>query len=304
MKNHLDERTGVFIVLVCGIAWGMSGVMSQIIFSASDMSPQWLVVMRMFIAGSCILIFKWCKTGKDVFCILKEGKDFCRFIFFALGVVMMQYSYSLAIDSSNAATATVLQYTYPVFILMYTSIEQKKLPKLYEFAAVLSAFVGIYLIATHGNPHTLQISTKALFWGIMSSFAFVMYTVYPKKLYSKYDGAALLGMAMFIGSISLFGISGCYNRPVTVTPLVVVLTICITLFGCMLPLLTYNRGVEMLGNVRASLFVTVEPVFCALLSAVLGLSRFQTIDIAGFLFILIPVEAVAIKSFKKSNRCT
>ena len=300
MKKAADERRGVIIVLSCGIVWGLSGVMSQILFSSSDMTAELLVVSRMFMAGLGILIFKICKTGKDVFRILKSGKDVCRFFIYMFSVMMLQFSYSKAIEMSNAATATVLQYTYPVFVLIYTSFEKRRLPKLYEAVAVASAFNGVYLIATHGNPYTLQITKGALFWGILSSLAFVVYTVYPKKLYEEYDEAGLLGMAMFFGSLVILKGTGCYHKTIEITPELVVLTILITLFGCMIPLITYNIGVKKLGSVRASLFVTVEPVFCALAAAVLGLSRFNAIDIAGFLFILIPVEAVAVMTFKNT----
>ena len=271
------------------------------LFSSSNVTAEWLVVLRMSIAGLCILLYKVCKTGKDVFRVLKNGKDFCRFFIYMMSILLMQFSYSKAIQTSNAATATVLQYTYPVFVLLYTAVEKKKMPKLYESIAVFSAFAGVWLIATHGKPYTLQITKEALVWGIVSSLAFVVYTVYPKKLYETYDGTSLLGLAMMLDSFIIVSVTGCYHKVFTVTPTVVILTGFITLFGCMIPLITYNIGVKKLGNVRASLFVTVEPVFCALAAAVLGISRFEKIDIAGFLLILIPVEAVAVMSLRNSD---
>ncbi len=301
MRKTTDERIGVIIVLACGIVWGLSGVMSQILFSSSDMTAEWLVVLRMSIAGFSILVYKVCKTGKDVFRILKNGRDFCRFFIYMMSIMLMQFSYSKAIQTSNAATATVLQYTYPVFILLFTAFEKKKMPRLYESIAVFFAFTGVYLIATHGRPYTLQITKEALFWGIVSSLAFVVYTVYPKKMYEKYDGACMLGLAMFFDSFIMLSVTGCYHKLFAVTQKVVILTGIITLFGCMIPLITYNIGVRKLGNVRASLFVTVEPVFCALAAAVLGISKFEKIDVVGFLLILIPVEAVAVMSFKNGD---
>lgn len=299
MKKMESEHVGVYIVLFCGVVWGLGGVATQILLNSSDITAGWLVVARMFIAGAGIIIYKICVMGKEVLKIFGNKKDFCLFLIFMFaGVMMMQYSYSSAIAASNAATATVLQYTYPVFILIYTAISQRQRPKLFETLTVSFVFIGIFLTATHGSFHALQISSEAFIWGILSALTFVVYTVYPKELYKKYDSSLLLGFAMFLGSIFIFFATECYKTRITVTFRTIVLTLFIMLFGCMIPLSIYSKGVALLGNVKASLFVTVEPLTCAVISAVLGLSEFRIIDIAGYAFILIPVEITAVRSVK------
>lgn len=54
----------------------------------------------------------------------------------------------------------------------------------------------------------------------------------------------------------------------------------------------YGKGVAILGSMKASLFVTVEPVFCALVSVGFGLTKLEWIDLAGFLLILVPIEYI------------
>ena len=86
-------------------------------------------------------------------------------LFSLIGMLFMQYGYFLAIGHSNAATATVLQYLAPVMIVIYVSIRYHKMPSFFEFAAVLCALLGTFLLATHGNVKSLSISPLALFWG-------------------------------------------------------------------------------------------------------------------------------------------
>ena len=43
---------------------------------------------------------------------------------------MNQYAYLMAIESTNAGTATVIQYVAPIIILAYVSLKNKQLPTL------------------------------------------------------------------------------------------------------------------------------------------------------------------------------
>ena len=145
------ERLGIIIVIICGMLWGLSGVLGQLLFENSDISVGWLVSLRMFASGVVILIYSIMKQGKRTFTLWRDKKQLVSFsIFTIVGLMAVQYTYFAAVEASNAATATVIQYTYPIWILVYTSISTKKLPKLYETWGIMIAFVGVFLIATHG----------------------------------------------------------------------------------------------------------------------------------------------------------
>lgn len=298
-----NDRAGIYIVLFCGMIWGLGGVLGQLLFQNSDMTPGLLSAIRMFISGSCILAYTVIKKGRGIFRVFRGKGDLLSFLFFCIaGVMAMQYSYFAAVEASNAATATVLQYTYPLMILAWTSVEQKKFPRLYELVAIIAAFIGIVLIATGGRIDSLRMSTAALLWGIGAAVSFVIYTVWPKALYRKYGMAEMIGWSMLLGGILLFFLAGKRDIPVEVTPLTVFLTLFITFGSSLIPMLLYGKGVSILGNIKASLFVTVEPVFCAVISALFHLKKFSAVDIVGFLLILIPIEAVALLSARQEAK--
>lgn len=295
--NNDAEKIGTAIVLMCGIAWGLGGVLGQILFVNSDMSAGWLSFIRMIFSGVCIVIFGIIKSGRKCFEILVHPKDLIGLILFSLfGLMPMQYTYFAAVQAANAATATVLQYTYPILILVLTSIQLRKLPRFYEAVAAISAFLGILIIATHGKFNSLEISPMALFWGLASSVSFVIYTVAPKKLYEKYSVYNIMGFAMLLGGCATYFVSGCYNTKVTMFPTSIYLVAVISIVSTLFPMVLYGIGVQILGNIKASLFVTVEPIFCALLSGFLGLVTFGWSDALGFALIIIPIEFVAIRS--------
>lgn len=301
MKNR--ESLGLLIVVFCGMIWGLGGVMGQILFHHSDMTPAMLSSVRMFVAGLILTVYCLMRRGISSLRILHSGRDTGYFICFAMtGIMAMQFSYFAAVKASNAATATVLQYIYPVLILICTVISQKKKPKLYEVIAVLSTFAGVFVVATHCNLAQLHMSPASVFWGMVAAVSYVVYTIAPGRLYKEYGLTEIVGLGMFIGGIVLSFLTGCYKTTVTVTPLVVGITLFITLFSSLIPMVLYGKGVAILGNMRASLYVTVEPVFCTLVSIMLGLTKLVWMDIVGFLLILVPIEYIAYEGRKQDEK--
>lgn len=292
MKNK-REKIGLLIVVGCGMMWGLGGVVGQILFRNSDMTPALLSSIRMMAAGLILTVSCMMRRGRSSLRILHAGRDTVYFLYFAMiGIMTMQFSYFEAVERSNAATATVIQYIYPVLILIYTAVRRKKMPKPYEIAAVLSAFAGVFVVATHCDPTQLSISSEAVFWGLVAAVSYVVYTVAPGRLFEKYGLVEPIGIGMLLGGIILFVLTGSYQASVTVTPFVVGLTAFITVCSSLVPMVLYGKGVAILGSMKASLFVTVEPVFCALVSVGFGLTKLEWIDLAGFLLILVPIEYI------------
>ena len=237
-----------------------------------------------------------------MFAIWKNKNAMIRLFFFAIaGVMSVQYTYFSAIAASNAATGTVLQYTYPILMLLYTALYMKKMPSIQEIFAIISAFLGIVLISTHGNLHTLSISKAALAWGLSSAVAFVIYTVSPQKLHNHYSIFAVTGWGFLLAGILMCIITKSYAVHVSFTPYSALLVTAIAIFGTLIPFLIYGFGVRLLGNVKASLFATVEPVVSAILAFFLANVTFTKIDILGFVCILGAIQVVAMQAVRKSN---
>ena len=293
---------GIPLVLLAGCLWGLSGVLGQLLFQSTDISIGYVSTIRMLVSGVGILSICIIKNDSSMFAIWKNKNAMIRLFFFAIaGVISVQYTYFSAIAASNAATGTVLQYTYPILMLLYTALYMKKMPSIQEIFAIISAFLGIVLISTHGNLHTLSISKAALAWGLSSAVAFVIYTVSPQKLHNHYSIFAVTGWGFLLAGILMCIITKSYAVHVSFTPYSALLVTAIAIFGTLIPFLIYGFGVRLLGNVKASLFATVEPVVSAILAFFLANVTFTKIDILGFVCILGAIQVVAMQAVRKSN---
>ena len=182
-----SQKFGIMLVLISGIMWGFSGVIGQYIFLNSTMNSVQLSIIRQFVSGIILLTISVIKKDKKLFSVWKSGKRICSFLFFSLtGILGLQLTYFLAIEYSNAATGTIIQFTYIIMILVYTAIVLHNKPKSYETVAVLCAFCGIFLIATHGQLNSLAVSKESLIWGLSSAVCFTIYCLYPQKLYDDF----------------------------------------------------------------------------------------------------------------------
>ncbi len=302
MNEHKKQLMGIPLVLLAGCLWGLSGVLGQLLFQSTDISIGYVSTIRMLVSGVGILSICIIKKDSSMFAIWKNKNAMIRLFFFAIaGVMSVQYTYFSAIAASNAATGTVLQYTYPILMLLYTALYMKKMPSIQEIFAIISAFLGIVLISTHGNLHTLSISKAALAWGLSSAVAFVIYTVSPQKLHNHYSIFAVTGWGFLLAGILMCIITKSYAVHVSFTPYSTLLVTAIAIFGTLIPFLIYGFGVRLLGNVKASLFATVEPVVSAILAFFLANVTFTKIDILGFVCILGAIQVVALQAVRKSN---
>ena len=293
-----SQKFGIMLVLISGIMWGFSGVIGQYIFLNSTMNSVQLSIIRQFVSGIILLTISVIKKDKKLFSVWKSGKRICSFLFFSLtGILGLQLTYFLAIEYSNAATGTIIQFTYIIMILVYTAIVLHNKPKSYETVAVLCAFCGIFLIATHGQLNSLAVSKESLIWGLSSAVCFTIYCLYPQKLYDDFGLINVIGWGSVLSSILLAVTTGTYRLP-EVPANIILLSVAVAIIGSLFPFVLYGIGIRILGSVKASLFVTVEPVTSAVLTWLCFKTKFVLPDIVGFVLILGAIEVVSVITFK------
>lgn len=296
-----SQKFGIMLVLISGIMWGFSGVIGQYIFLNSTMNSVQLSIIRQFVSGIILLTISGIKKDKKLFSVWKSGKRICSFLFFSLtGILGLQLTYFLAIEYSNAATGTIIQFTYIIMILVYTAIVLHNKPKSYETVAVLCAFCGIFLIATHGQLNSLAVSKESLIWGLSSAVCFTIYCLYPQKLYDDFGLINVIGWGSVLSSILLAVTTGTYRLP-EVPANIILLSVAVAIIGSLFPFVLYGIGIRILGSVKASLFVTVEPVTSAVLTWLCFKTKFVLPDIIGFVLILGAIEVVSVITFKEKK---
>ena len=290
----MDRRAmrGALLTMLGGVLWGFSGTCGQFLLQKKGLTSDFLVPVRLLSAGAILLLICMLRERGRVFDILcRDAKAIAAFAVF--GMSMCQYTYFSAIAASNAGTATVLQYTGPVLILVFMSLRSRRLPRPAEVLAIVLALTGTFLLATHGNPGTMVLSTKALFWGMLSAVALAVYTVQPGRLLETYGSAVVTAWGMLIGGAMLMAAFRPFAMEVTLDAQAVAAMVVIILVGTVAAFSAYMEGVRCVGPKKGSLYASIEPVSAAVFSALLMGARFTGMDLLGFACILSTIFLLA-----------
>ena len=293
----MDEIVkGRIYTLIGAISWGLSGACGQYLMNDSGVSPIYLTALRMVIAGLVLTLFACLKQPKQFREVVKSPKIMGRMLFFGIfGLMLCQLTYLFAIHSSNAGTATVLQYTCPILIVIYVSLKEKTVPTIMEFVAIVFALVGTFVITTHGNPFNLSLSPSGLFWGIISAFAYALYTLLPGKLIRQWGSLIVTGLGLLSGGILFYFGTASWQYTIQWQPYTFIAFIGIIGIGTIFAYTLYLEGVSIIGPVQGSLLASAEPISSVFFSIILLGEIFQGIDIVGIVLILIAVYLITMK---------
>lgn len=278
---------GILYTLIGGISWGFSGACGQILVNNPNITSERITAFRMLFAGIILTAINIITNKKSAFDIFKSRKSVVVLVEFALfGILLSQLTYIKTISYSNAGTATVLQYLGPVLIMLYTCLRNKKLPDKRELAAIVLAFSGVLLIATHFNFSELNLSGRCIAWGLAAAGGLALYSLIPGGIIAEYGAIGVTGFSMLIGGAALSLYPGVIDQGMHFDTQMIFALSGMIIVGTVVAYTLYLQGVAYIGAVRASMLACVEPVSAALFSCFWLETAFTPIDVVGFAMVL------------------
>ena len=286
---------GIIFSLLSGISWGFSGACAQYLFGTYGVDPLWVSSVRMLSAGVILSAFALIGFRIPFVSLWKNPRVLAKMVLFAIcGLAFCQITYLLAIQYSNAGTATIIQYVGPVLTVFFLCFLAHRLPTKRELLALVCVVVGVFLLATHGNPTVMVLSPEALFWGLVSAFAYMIYSLLPRRLMFHYGSVPVVASALLIGGIvfSILLQSWAHIPPMEPSGFIV-LFVGLVFFGTVVGFSLFFQSINDIGAAKAGLMASIETV-SATAFAVLWLgTSFVWMDIVGFIFIVATVFVLA-----------
>ena len=286
MKKTNNIR-GYMLAILGGVSWGISGVCGQYLFMKYEISADWLTAVRMLLSGILLLMLALQKEHMRVFKIWKERKDVAWLIAFGLaGLLLCQYTFLAAIKYSNSATATVLQSLNVVLMAIVVSVWNKKQMRKIQIAAIILALSGTYLIATKGNPTSMDISAKGLIFGILAAVGVVIYTLLSRPIIASWGNLTITGWGMLIGGMVLFVVTRAWIFPTNLNLPAWIIIAVIVIIGTAVGFSVFLESVKYIGPVKSTLLGCLEPASATILSALVLGTRFTVVELIGFVLVV------------------
>jgi len=280
--------------------FGVGGTFAQFLFQHRGVSIDWLVTMRLLCAGPALLAISALKQGRGIFDIWRT--DATAIILFGLiGMMPVQYTYMAAINASNTATATVLQFTAPAMIAVWIALTKRRFPNGREIAAIALAMLGTFFLVAHGKLGALSISGLALFWGLASAVAAAFNSIQPARILRQYGASAVGGWGMVVGGIALSFVHQPWDVRGTWDTTSYVFLAFIILMGTLAAFYLYIKALRLIGAQKSSLLTSAEPLSAALLAVFwLGVS-WGGMDWLGTACILATIALLAREQSEESQ---
>ena len=267
IKNNTKLK-GMSLAIAGPLLWGFSGIVAQFLFTTYQLSPKWLVCVRMFGAGLLLLIFGYGTIGRQIFNPWRQRATALKLVLFSfLGMLPAQLTYFMAIHYSNAATATVLQFLSPVLIILYLALTQWRLPRIADLIAIFCALSGTFLLVTGGHFNHLNISVLGLSWGLLTALSTAIYTLAPRRMLTEFGSVTIVGWAMLLGSFGMLPfVSQTPFAQTALNGLGWLAILFVIIFGTLFAYLFVLKSLEYVAPTVTSLLGAFEPLTSTILT--------------------------------------
>jgi drug/metabolite transporter (DMT)-like permease len=238
-----------------------------------------------------ILLFR---RGKSLLRVPR--RDLLRFLILGiLGLAASNYLYYLSIQRTNVATAIILQYTAPVWVLVYTSFWglQKQMPSLRRIGAVALAVVGCALAVGFVGAGSFRMDTIGVIAALLAALTFAFYNIAGHDVLARYDRWKVL--VWVLAAASAFWIfvnppwkivAANYGREQWEFMLV------FALVSVLVPFSFYFAGLQYLEPTRAIVASCLEPVFSILIAALVLSELVRPIQTVGIVLVLVAIVLI------------
>lgn len=283
--------------------WGISACMGRAAFTGRlfgglrPIDPIILAQARTTIAFFLVTPILWAIRGRQRM-TLPRREMLRAFLLGAFGLAISNYAYYLAIQKTTVATAIILQYTAPVWVLLYMLFTRQQRATAARISGVVLAVTGcIFAIgAFGGSTHfpflsvatgSIRINTIGVLAAQAAAVSFAFYSIYGRQLLQRYDRWAVLTNA-FLGAAIVWIV---VNPPWKI----VAAHYSVSQYGFMvlfsitsaaIPFSLYFAGLHHLDATRVIVTAALEPVFSVLIAAIFLGEVVAPIQVAGIAVVL------------------
>lgn len=294
MKISKATLWTIFAIMACAM-WGISSLFAKYIFQlAPTTNALWLTQIRQLISGSILITISGLVGGHPLKIWHNKQHAISLIAYGLFGMLPVQYCYFVAVQLGNASIATVLQFLGPFFIIFYLALFRHQRPLRIEIIASIAAFIGVFLLATHGHLNHLAITPAVLFWGLLSAIGVATNTLIPQKMIKEgFSSLTLTGWAILIAGIALTIIHP-IQPSVPSNPSLWWSVAAVVVIGTLIPFQLATNSLKYIKATTFSLMDAFEPITATIGSVLFFNVMMKPIDWFGSILIVVATLALSI----------
>jgi drug/metabolite transporter (DMT)-like permease len=250
-----------------------------------------LAQVRAISACAILALYIWRKAPTTL--RIKRSDILPLVLYGVLGIATVQALYFLAISRMHVSIALLIEFTAPVWIVVYLRVVKRKHVPNQMWLALLLALSGLALIAQIWDGLTLD--GIGVIAGFGASFALAYYFLGGEALSERRDSQSITMWGFFFA-----GFAWCLVLPIWQFPFEVfttaiplegalegsstsgwVLILYVVLIGTILPYLCVMAGLKNLKASTTSAFGLLEPIFAGIVAWIWFAESWTVIQLVG-----------------------
>lgn len=302
---------GYFFIAAATFLWGISAALGRaaftgkLFFTGSSLRPIDPLILSQTRTTFSLLVLLPVLLGLRGWQRLKlPGRDLAQcLVLGVLGVAVSNYFYYVAIQKTNVATAIILQYTAPVWLLLYVVARGQQKLSLQKVAAVGLAVTGIALVigvvgGTSENANNfLRLNPAGLLAALLASFSFAFYNIVGHGVLTRYDRWRVLLWTLTSASAFWLFVNPPWRiAAVHYAGVQWAFLFVFSMISVLGAFSLYFLGLQHLEPTRAIIASCLEPVFSILLAAALLGERMHSVQALGIVLVLAAIVIVQLPS--------
>ena len=286
----------VAYILIAASGWGVIGVFSRPMAAAGLSSLQTTLVRSvtvMVLMGALLLV-------KDRALFRVKLRDFWMFLGTGLvSIVFFNVCYFSTIQMTTLATASILLYTAPCFVMLMSAVFFKEKITARKLAALALAFAGCVLVSgvTGG-----AITSRALLTGVGAGFGYATYSIFGKVALKKYHTFTVIFYTFVVSTVCLLPIAG----PGEACSILAgdghaaLMALGLGIVSTFMPYVFYTTGLESVEAGKASVLAFAEPMVATISGILVYHEKLHLMNAAGIGLIFIAIVLLNVPVGKRA----
>ena len=292
---------GYLFITAAALFWGISATLGRAAFtgrllpggaSLAPIDP--LILSQSRVTLSLVVLFAALLVRRGASALRVPPRDLLRFVLLGvLGIAASNYFYYFAIQRTNVATAIIVQYTAPVWVLLYMAVRRAQRPSWRRTTAVGLAVVGCALTVGLVGSGGLRLDPLGVAAALLAAFAFAFDNIGSHNLLARYDRWKTLLWVLAAASAFWLVVNppwkvlaAHYGREQWEFMAV------FSVLSVLLPFSCYFAGLQHLEPTSAIVVSCLEPVFSIVIAAVALGELLKPVQIVGIVLVLVAIVAI------------
>lgn len=286
---------GYFYVVTAGVLWGLQWPMSRFC-QAQDVPPLEIAFWRACIGGGCFLLHA--QVTRRLTVRLRHLPIFCLFGVYAMG---MQFAIlQIAVRESGAALSSVLLYSAPVWVAIFSRLLFKETLSRVKLTALVIAIAGVAMICLSGGSLAdKRPSTLGIGLGLLSGFVYASASIFFVLWKDRYSTSTIYAYMLLSGALALLpfvDVSPAKSAAAWGGLLVMGVLTCYGAF------FAYGQSLRFISPVRVAIFCNLEPVVGTILCWLCWDESFPPIGWLGSALVIAAIISLAREGKNPTSR--